>query len=86
MQHSRSPRGADDDLEPIYRELLVGRGREHVSDANVEALITLADERGHTMLARLLREWRAPCRSRAADAASTIAPTPGFNRGHVQHR
>jgi len=51
----------DPSLEAIYRELQHGRGREHVTDANVEGLIGLARERGDAQLELLLREWRSPC-------------------------
>lgn len=51
----------DVSLDEIYRALKHGRGREHVDDANVGALIELARERGDTELEVLLREWRAPC-------------------------
>lgn len=51
----------DAQLDEIYRALRRGVGRERVSDTNVDALITLAQERGDTQLEILLREWRAPC-------------------------
>lgn len=58
--------GSDDDLEAIYRALRTGGGRDRVSDANVDALIALAHERGDDQLEYLLREWRSPCGEDAA--------------------
>ena len=48
-------------VEHIYHELLAGRGHELVNDDNVEALIKLAEEHRHTVLATELREWQSPC-------------------------
>ncbi len=50
-------------MEPdrILDELHQGRGHEHVTDGNVEALIARAHERGDAQVEALLREWRSPC-------------------------
>jgi len=53
--------------EHVYRQLIKGLGHELVNDDNVDALIRLAEQDRHTILATELREWRAPC---AADAKS----------------
>ncbi len=50
-----------DSIEQIYQKLLRGLGHELVNDGNVEALIKLADEGRHPVLATELREWQAPC-------------------------
>ena len=54
------------DIEPgnvdsVYRALVQGVGHEHVTDANVEALIRRAEADHHPVLAAELREWRSPC-------------------------
>ena len=48
-------------VDEIYHELHHGRGREHVTDANVEELIQLAKTHGDTTNEFLLREWRSTC-------------------------
>jgi hypothetical protein len=48
-------------LLDIYQALKRGMGRERVDDANVDALIEMARERGEVQLELLLREWRSPC-------------------------
>jgi hypothetical protein len=52
---------ASAELDAIYRALKRGVAREEVNDANVDALIDLAHERGDTKLEVLLREWRSAC-------------------------
>ncbi len=52
---------ADTDLSALYQALKHNRGREQVSDANVDALIAMAQQYGDSQLELLLREWRSPC-------------------------
>ncbi|NBD22089.1 hypothetical protein GTZ97_15620 [Aquabacterium fontiphilum] len=56
-----SPPSTNPELDDILRDLVAGRGRERVNDGNVKALIDLAEQRGHPLVAQLLREWSAPC-------------------------
>ena len=72
------------DPTEIYRKLKRGLGHELVTDANVDALIALAEQDGHLLLQQELREWRAPCSDGSEGVPSTIAPTRGFNREHVK--
>ena len=48
-------------VDHVYEQLLKGVGHELVNDDNVAALIKLADDDKHTILATELREWQAPC-------------------------
>ena len=48
-------------VDQVYAELVKGLGHELVNDDNVEALIKLAEQDKHTVLATELREWQAPC-------------------------
>lgn len=48
-------------VDSVYRALVQGVGHEHVTDANVEALIQRAEADRHPVLAAELREWRSPC-------------------------
>lgn len=58
--------------DEILRELRLGRGHDLVTDANVDALITLARERGEAQTEALLREWRSSCGD--DPDAPTLAP------------
>ena len=49
------------DLSAIYQALKHNAGRERVTDDNVAALITMAEDNGDTQLEYLLREWRSSC-------------------------
>lgn len=49
------------DLDSVYRNLVNGVGHEHVTKANVDALISRAEADKHPVLATELREWRASC-------------------------
>ncbi|NPC58514.1 hypothetical protein [Caenimonas soli] len=51
----------DEQLLAIFRALKRGRGRELVTDANVDALIGLARFYRQEQLEYLLREWRSAC-------------------------
>jgi len=68
---TQDPTAQADDVEPIFRALQQGRGREQVTDDNVDALVALAQERGDAQLELLLREWRSPC---GEDASVTTLP------------
>lgn len=59
----------DPELQEIYQALKRNAGRERVTDANVAALITLAQRDGDAQLEYLLREWRSSC-GEDADAPS----------------
>jgi hypothetical protein len=48
-------------IDSVYENLIHGVGHEHVTEANVEALIRRAEEDKHPVLAAELREWQAPC-------------------------
>jgi len=48
-------------VDDVYAQLVKGLGHELVNDDNVEALIKLAEQDKHTILATELREWQAPC-------------------------
>ena len=48
-------------IDSVYQNLLHGVGHEHVTEANVEALISRAEADKHPVLAAELREWQAPC-------------------------
>src|SRR5262245_32044466 len=80
--NGQSPNGhAPLDPQDIYRQLKKGLGHEHVTDANVFALIELAEQDGHQLLAQELREWQAPCSGAAtAGPLPPMAPTRTFNR------
>ena len=49
------------DLDDVFQELQAGRGRERVTDDNVDALIERARRAKDPQLELLLREWRSPC-------------------------
>ena len=49
------------DIDSVYDNLVHGVGHEHVTEANVEALIQRAEADKHPVLAAELREWQAPC-------------------------
>lgn len=61
----------EQDLRRIYDALVHGRGREWVDDANVGALVEMAQRKGDTQLELLLREWRSAC---GEDAATVNLP------------
>jgi hypothetical protein len=48
-------------IADIYRALRHGGGRELVTDANVDALIQMANAHGDATNEFLLREWRSTC-------------------------
>jgi len=48
-------------LQAIFDALQKGRGREQVTDANIEGLIDMARHAGDAQLELLLREWRSAC-------------------------
>lgn len=75
---------ADPTIDDIYARLVRGLGHELVNDANVFALIALAERDRHTVLATELREWQAPCSS-VQEVPTTMAPTKGFNRENRKH-
>jgi hypothetical protein len=59
----------DQELLEIYHALKRNAGRERVTDDNVAALITMAQQNGDAQLEYLLREWRSSCGA-DADAPS----------------
>ena len=48
-------------IDSVYENLIHGVGHEHVTEANVQALIERAEADKHPVLAAELREWQAPC-------------------------
>ncbi len=57
-----TPAGTDaSSIDSVYENLIHGVGHEHVTEANVEALIRRAEADKHPVLAAELREWQAPC-------------------------
>ncbi|WP_457421932.1 hypothetical protein [Roseateles sp. P5_E7] len=48
-------------IDSVYQNLIHGVGHEHVTEANVQALIERAEADKHPVLAAELREWQAPC-------------------------
>ncbi|WP_418319955.1 hypothetical protein [Piscinibacter sakaiensis] len=62
------------DIDAIYRELRAGRGREHVTDDNVGALIDRARQDGDQQLELLLREWKSPCGEDAGSLPDKLPP------------
>lgn len=65
------PQASGTDIEQIYSALQHNRGREQVTDDNVDALVQMAQQRGDAQLELLLREWRSPC---GEDASGTQLP------------
>ena len=55
-----TPPGTDArNIDSIYDNLVHGVGHEHVTEANVEALMQRAAADHHPVLAEELREWRS---------------------------
>lgn len=69
--------------QDIYRELRHGAGREHVTDANVDELIRLAQEHSDQTNEYLLKEWRSTCGEEAEQME--LKPKPAGHDAHV-HR
>ena len=58
---SKDENSSGNSVDDVYAQLVKGLGHELVNDDNVEALIKLAEQDKHTVLATELREWQAPC-------------------------
>jgi len=84
MAHT-NPTAASDELSQIYHLLKTGQGHERVTDANVFALIALAQRYGDRLIEQMLREWQAPCSDGSNGVPVTIAPTRGFNKENTKH-
>lgn len=48
-------------IDEIYRQLRKGLGHEHVTLANVDELLKMAEADGQQVLAEELREYRNDC-------------------------